>query len=85
MPADARAARAGQAMTNHLYYGDNLQVLRDSIASDSVDLIYLDPPFNSNASYNVLFKGPSGEGSGWRTSDLFHSRYKWQDPGLRVV
>ncbi len=33
-----------------LYYGDNLQVLRDSIATESVDLIYLDPPFNSNAS-----------------------------------
>ena len=45
---------------NHLYYGDNLAVLRDSIADESVDLIYLDPPFNSNASYNVLFKGPSG-------------------------
>ncbi len=36
-----------------LYYGDNLQVLRDSIATESVDLIYLDPPFNSNATYNV--------------------------------
>lgn len=47
-------------MTNHLYYGDNLRVLRDSIATESVDLIYLDPPFNSNASYNVLFKGPQG-------------------------
>jgi 16S rRNA G966 N2-methylase RsmD len=34
-----------------LYYGDNLQVLRDSIATESVDLIYLDPPFNSNATY----------------------------------
>ena len=45
---------------NHLYYGDNLAVLRDSIADASVDLIYLDPPFNSNASYNVLFKGPQG-------------------------
>ncbi len=32
-----------------LYYGDNLQVLRDSIATESVDLIYLDPPFNSKA------------------------------------
>ncbi len=32
-----------------LYYGDNLQVLRDSIATESVDLIYLDPPFNSNS------------------------------------
>ena len=37
-----------------LYYGDNLQVLRDSIATESVDLIYLDPPFNSNATYNVV-------------------------------
>ncbi len=36
-----------------LYYGDNLQVLRDSIATESVDLIYLDPPFNSNTTYNV--------------------------------
>jgi len=34
-----------------LYYGDNLQVLRDSIADESVDLVYLDPPFNSNATY----------------------------------
>ena len=44
-------------MTNALYYGDNLDVLRNEIASESVDLIYLDPPFNSQASYNVLFKG----------------------------
>lgn len=42
--------------TNTLYYGDNLEVLRDHIPDDSVDLIYLDPPFNSNRSYNVLFK-----------------------------
>src|SRR5438874_2598733 len=51
-------------MANALYYGDNLTVLRNEIASESVDLIYLDPPFNSNASYNVLFKEPSGKGSG---------------------
>ena len=44
-------------MANHLYYGDNLQVLRESIRDESVDLIYLDPPFNSNANYNVLFRG----------------------------
>ncbi len=43
-----------------LYYGDNLQVLRDSIATESVDLIYLDPPFNSNATYNVDNRGSSG-------------------------
>jgi site-specific DNA-methyltransferase (adenine-specific) len=53
----------GGAMGNHLYYGDNLTVLRESIADESVDLIYLDPPFNSNAGYNVLFKAPDGSGS----------------------
>ncbi len=40
-------------MANHLYYGDNLEVLREQIKSESVDLVYLDPPFNSNANYNV--------------------------------
>ena len=46
--------------TNTLYYGDNLTILRQYFAAARVDLIYLDPPFNSNASYNVLFKGPTG-------------------------
>ena len=48
---------------NELYYGDNLAVLREHIASESVDLIYLDPPFNSNRSYNVLFRSKTGEES----------------------
>ena len=50
-------------MTNTLYYGDNLDVLRRYVADESVDLVYLDPPFNSNASYNVLFKERTGEES----------------------
>ena len=45
---------------NTLFYGDNLNILRQYIADNSVDLIYLDPPFNSNRSYNVLFKDESG-------------------------
>jgi DNA modification methylase len=40
---------------NKLFYGDNLDVLREKVASESVDLVYLDPPFNSNRSYNVIF------------------------------
>ncbi|MCB9134100.1 MAG: restriction endonuclease [Anaerolineales bacterium] len=48
---------------NTLFYGDNLTILRDYIPSESVDLIYLDPPFNSNRSYNVLFKDESGADS----------------------
>jgi hypothetical protein len=53
-------------VSNTLFYGDNLVVLRnrEHFPDQSIDLIYLDPPFNSNASYNVLFKGPSGKGSG---------------------
>lgn len=41
--------------TNVLYYGNNLDVLRRHVKAESVDLVYLDPPFNSNANYNVLF------------------------------
>ena len=48
---------------NRLYYGDNLTVLRGCIGDESVDLIYLDPPFNSQATYNVLFKSTAGEKS----------------------
>ena len=51
------------ARANTLYYGDNLLVLREHVADESVDLVYLDPPFNSNASYNVLFKERTGEES----------------------
>jgi len=40
--------------TNVLYYGDNLEILRKYLPDESIDLIYLDPPFNSNAKYNVL-------------------------------
>ncbi len=50
-------------MTNTLYYGDNLDILRQHVPDESVDLVYLDPPFNSNANYNVLFKEQSGEAS----------------------
>jgi len=63
-------------MNNALYYGDNLAVLRESIADESVDLIYLDPPFNSNASYNVLFKAPSGEQSQAQI-EAFEDTWHW--------
>lgn len=47
-------------MPNKLYYGDNLPVLRDHFADESVDLIYLDPPFNSNRDYSVFFEDEAG-------------------------
>ncbi|WP_314218855.1 DNA methyltransferase [Streptomyces zaehneri] len=48
---------------NQLYYGDNLGIMREHLAGASVDLVYLDPPFNSNRSYNVLFKERNGDDS----------------------
>ncbi len=52
-------------MNNRLYYGDNLEILRnrENFPDECVDLIYLDPPFNSNRNYNVLFKSQSGADS----------------------
>jgi site-specific DNA-methyltransferase (adenine-specific) len=43
-------------MQNTLYYGDNLDILRRYIPDESVDLIYLDPPFKSGKDYNILFE-----------------------------
>lgn len=63
-------------MTNHLYYGDNLQVLREHIATESIDLIYLDPPFNSQATYNVLFRSPKGEQSQAQI-EAFEDTWTW--------
>ena len=47
---------------NKLYFGDNLKILRDYVEDASVDLIHLDPPFNSSATYNVLFKKDVAQG-----------------------
>jgi len=60
---------------NFLYYGDNLDILRRYIGSKSVDLVYLDPPFKSDATYNILFKEKSGTASAAQIkafSDTWH-------------
>ena len=67
----------GCGAMNHLYYGDNLNVLRD-LPGDHVDLIYLDPPFNSNAGYNQLFKAPDGSGSTAQI-EAFNDTWHWGD------
>ncbi|MGQ0664659.1 MAG: DNA methyltransferase [Pseudomonadota bacterium] len=70
-------------MTNALYYGDNLKVLRESIAAESVDLVYLDPPFNSNATYNVLFKSLSGTASEAQI-EAFDDMWHWGEEAARA-
>ena len=61
---------------NQLYFGDNLTVLRESIPAASVDLVYLDPPFNSKATYNVLFKAPNGHDSDAQIT-AFEDTWHW--------
>jgi adenine specific DNA methylase Mod len=70
-------------MANALYYGDNLDVLRDEIASESVDLIYLDPPFNSQANYNVLFKSPAGKAADAQI-EAFEDTWHWGEEAERA-
>src|SRR5438874_2221711 len=61
---------------NRLYYGDNLLVLRASVATESIDLIYLDPPFNSKRDYNLLFKSPKGHESEAQI-EAFEDTWHW--------
>jgi 16S rRNA G966 N2-methylase RsmD len=61
---------------NQLYYGDNLVVLREHIRDESVDLIYLDPPFNSRQDYNVLFAERDGTRSASQIM-AFEDTWKW--------
>ncbi len=67
---------------NHLYYGDNLTVLRESIGAESVDLIYLDPPFNSKRDYNLLFKSPKGHESEAQI-EAFEDTWHWNEQAER--
>ena len=61
---------------SHLFYGDNLEIMRTHIPDESIDLIYLDPPFNSDANYNILFKAPTGEQSQAQI-EAFEDTWHW--------
>jgi site-specific DNA-methyltransferase (adenine-specific) len=63
---------------SRLYYGDNLAVLRSHVEDASVDLVYLDPPFNSNATYNILFKSPTGASADAQI-EAFEDTWAWND------
>lgn len=68
---------------NTLFYGDNLDILREYIPDASVDLIYLDPPFNSNRSYNVLFRDESGRESEAQIA-AFEDTWHWNRAAERT-
>ena len=64
--------------TNQLYYGDNLDILRTHIPDESVDLIYIDPPFNSNQAYNVIFSEADGSSSQAQIQ-AFEDTWRWDE------
>ena len=63
---------------NKLHFGDNLPIMREHIPAESVDLIYLDPPFNSNATYNVLFREHDSSESAAQIQ-AFDDTWHWAD------
>jgi DNA modification methylase len=67
---------------NALYYGDNLDVLQRHVKDESVDLVYLDPPFNSNANYNVLFKAKDGHQAAAQMQ-AFDDTWRWDESAAR--
>jgi DNA modification methylase len=69
--------------TNKLYYGDNLDVLRQHVRDESVDLVYLDPPFKSNQDYNVLFAERDGTRAAAQIK-AFEDTWRWDEAAARA-
>ncbi len=63
---------------NYLYFGDNLEILRRFVKDESVDLIYLDPPFNSKRDYNAVFTGKGGQKAAAQVQ-AFEDTWRWDD------
>ena len=73
-------------MKNQLIFGDNLDVLKSKIISDeSIDLIYLDPPFNSKKTYNIIYKSPSNSKSENTQVEAFSDTWSWGDDDEQVL
>ncbi|MHB1134260.1 MAG: DNA methyltransferase [Chloroflexota bacterium] len=71
------------ATDNLLYYGDNLDILRRYVKDETVDLVYLDPPFNSNATYNVLFAEQSGTKAAAQIK-AFEDTWRWDEAAAKT-
>jgi len=69
--------------SNTLFYGDNLDILREHVAGESVDLVYLDPPFNSSRNYNVLFRDEAGKDSESQIT-AFEDTWHWGQDAERT-
>jgi len=72
----------GDLADNLLFYGDNLDVLRRHIKDETIDLVYLDPPFNSDQSYNVLFAERDGHQAAAQIQ-AFEDSWRWDEGAAR--
>ncbi|MDR1934004.1 MAG: restriction endonuclease [Candidatus Accumulibacter sp.] len=70
-------------LDKRLYFGDNLDIVREHVEDESVDLIYLDPPFNSDADYNVFFTSPKGREKSHAQIEAFKDTWHWGDESER--
>src|SRR5208283_498180 len=68
---------------NTLYYGDNLDILRRYVRDETIDLVYLDPPFKSNQDYNVLFAEQNGTRSAAQIK-AFEDTWRWDEESART-
>ncbi len=80
---EGKTASMPTDFVNKLYYGDNLDILREYVKDETVDLIYLDPPFNSKADYNVLFKTNLGEDSAAQAG-AFKDTWEWDEAAAQA-
>src|SRR5437879_8985047 len=80
---DPSIGEAGPMPDNVLYYGDNLDVLRRYIKDESVDLVYLDPPFKSNQDYNVLFAEKDGTAAASQFK-AFEDTWEWNQASAQA-
>lgn len=82
MQPPPRYGASGALAENLLFYGDNLDVLRRYLKDETVDLVYLDPPFNSQQDYNVLFAEKSGEKASAQIR-AFEDTWQWDETAAR--
>ena len=73
---------SSSSSANNLYFGDNLDILREHVKDASVDLVYLDPPFNSQANYNIIFGGSKKNGEA--QIKAFDDTWHWGDESERT-
>src|SRR4051794_14769275 len=82
-PSDYILIKAvGMSKNNFLFYGDNLEVMRKHIKDETVDLCYIDPPFNSQRNYNQIYNHLGEEDQAQAQAQAFIDTWRWDDTAI---